>query len=50
MIVNSDKSRLDDSLELAKLDPNNMRDRLYHFPDQCMDAWNQGVNLSLIHI
>lgn len=47
MIVNSDKSRLDDSLELAKLDPNNMRDRLYHFPDQCMDAWNQGVNLEV---
>ncbi len=47
MTFNPDRSRLDDSLELEQLDPGNMRDRLYHFPEQCMDAWNQGVRLEL---
>ena len=47
MTFNPYYSQLDDELVFSRLDPNNMRYRLDQFPDQCSDAWNQGIQLEV---
>jgi len=35
--------RLDDNIGYNHFDPDDMRSRIHHFPEQCVDAWNQGA-------
>ena len=39
--------RLDDQMGYNHFDPNGMRSRILHFPEQCVDAWNQGVDFDI---